>query len=106
MALSKARPIALHEDAPLFRQAVTFTAAETGFNARLIEKDYFCSVLLQQLGRAAPTLVFKGGTCLAKVHTGFYRLSEDLDYSIGMPLDATRRERSQALHAALGPTKR
>jgi Nucleotidyl transferase AbiEii toxin, Type IV TA system len=24
----------------------------------------------------------RGGTCLAKVHAGFYRLSEDLDFSI------------------------
>ena len=27
-------------------------------------------------------LVFKGGTCLSKVHADFYRLSEDLDLII------------------------
>ena len=39
----------LHEDEVLFCEAVNFTASRTGFNARLIEKDYFCSVLLAYL---------------------------------------------------------
>ena len=87
--------IKLHEDAELFREAVNLTAAETAFAARLIEKDYFCSVLLEHL--AAVTggqLVFKGGTCLAKVHVEFYRLSEDLDFVLPMAVDAPRSERS------------
>jgi prepilin-type N-terminal cleavage/methylation domain-containing protein len=42
-------PIRLHEDAGLFREAVGFTAAETTFVPRLIEKDYFCTVLLAYL---------------------------------------------------------
>ena len=29
-----------HEDVALFREAVRFTAAESGFVPRLIEKDY------------------------------------------------------------------
>ena len=88
--------IKFHEDMELFREAMNFTAAETAFAARLIEKDYFCSVLLEHL--AAVTggqLVFKGGTCLAKVHAEFYRLSEDLDFVLPMPVDAPRSERSR-----------
>jgi len=87
--------ILLHADAGLFREAVNFTAAETGFTSRLIEKDYFCTVLLQCLAMAVSGMVFKGGTCLAKVHAGFYRLSEDLDFVIPMPVDSTRVERSR-----------
>jgi hypothetical protein len=51
--MSKAEPpiINAHEDAALFRAAVQFTAAETGFVPRLIEKDYFCSVLLAYLSK-------------------------------------------------------
>jgi predicted nucleotidyltransferase component of viral defense system len=41
-------------------------------------------------------LVFKGGTCLAKVHAGFYRLSEDLDFTIPLPIAANRSVRRQA----------
>ncbi|HAK96931.1 MAG TPA: hypothetical protein DCM87_18565 [Planctomycetes bacterium] len=83
-----------HEDAALFREALNYTAAETGFSQRVIEKDYFCSILAAHLAAAEPSLVFKGGTCLAKVHAGFYRLSEDLDWVIPVPADATRSQRS------------
>ncbi|MCE5262955.1 MAG: nucleotidyl transferase AbiEii/AbiGii toxin family protein [Deltaproteobacteria bacterium] len=84
--------IRAHEDPVLFREAVNFTASQTRFPPRLIEKDYFCTVLLHYLA-ADDTLVFKGGTCLAKVHAEFYRLSEDLDFVIPTPVDATRAER-------------
>jgi hypothetical protein len=41
--MSKAEPPAsnAHQDTALFREAVQFTAAESGFVPRLIEKDYF-----------------------------------------------------------------
>ncbi|MFM9195585.1 MAG: nucleotidyl transferase AbiEii/AbiGii toxin family protein [Planctomycetia bacterium] len=92
--------IKLHEDVPLFREALAFTAAKTGFNAPVIEKDYFGTVLLWDFARhGGADLIFKGGTCLAKVHVGFYRLSEDLDFAIPMPVDASRGERSRAADA-------
>jgi predicted nucleotidyltransferase component of viral defense system len=92
-------PIALHEDVALFREALRFTAAETGFISRLIEKDYFCTLVLQHLCESDAVLVFKGGTCLAKVHAGFYRLSEDLDFSISMSTESVRSTRSRAADA-------
>ena len=93
-------PLRAHEDRALFREALAYTAAETGFVARLVEKDYFCSVLLQHLAAAGAALVFRGGTCLAKVHVGFHRLSEDLDYVIPMATSATHGERSWRAEAA------
>ena len=82
-------------DPDFFRAAVNFTAQRTGLAARLIEKDYFCSVLLGYLASASMDLVFKGGTCLAKVYAGFYRLSEDLDFVISMSTNAKRTDRSK-----------
>ncbi|HUU05517.1 MAG TPA: nucleotidyl transferase AbiEii/AbiGii toxin family protein [Patescibacteria group bacterium] len=82
-----------HKDPGMFRAAVNFTAAETRFLPRLIEKDYFCSLLLNHLAVSAGDLVFKGGTCLAKVYTEFYRLSEDLDFIIPTPINASRAQR-------------
>jgi hypothetical protein len=38
-----------HQDAELFRDAIRFTASETGFSERLVEKDYFCTVALADL---------------------------------------------------------
>ncbi|MCY2927911.1 MAG: nucleotidyl transferase AbiEii/AbiGii toxin family protein, partial [Planctomycetota bacterium] len=89
--------IRLHEDVPLFREALSFTAARTGFPAGLIEKDYLCTVLLAYLGSVDGEHVFKGGTCLAKVYGEFYRLSEDMDFAIPMPPEASRAERSRKI---------
>jgi len=76
---SRDRP-AYHEDADLFRDALSFTQSESGFRARLVEKDYYCSLLLEDFFAAGmPGLAFKGGTSLSKIHADFYRLSEDLD---------------------------
>lgn len=92
--------MSLHEDVPWFREAIAFTAAKTGFNSQVVEKDYFCSVLLEDLARyGGRDLLFKGGTCLAKVHSGFYRLSEDLDFTVPIHVNASRAERSRAAGA-------
>lgn len=93
--MAESEAFRVHHDGAFFGEAVTFTAAQTKFTARLIEKDYFCSLVLHHLSAALPDLLFKGGTCLAKVHLGFYRLSEDLDFAIPMPFDATRTARRQ-----------
>lgn len=97
MALSRNSKILVHEDQALFREAVLFTAGQTGFNATLIEKDYFCTVLLKYLYEQPDSpLIFRGGTCIGKVYTDFYRLSEDLDFMISTPPEASisvRRKR-------------
>ncbi len=100
--MSDAQAPRLHEDTELFRAALNFTERETGFSARLVEKDYFCSVLLADLRDPFEQgLVFKGGTSLSKVHTEFYRLSEDLDFVVSMPIDSPRADR----RAAIAPLK-
>jgi predicted nucleotidyltransferase component of viral defense system len=87
-----------HNDASFFIEAIAFTAARLGFIPVLIEKDYFCSLVLAYLaGAFNETLVFKGGTCLTKVHAGFYRLSEDLDFVMPMPIDARQSDRSRTI---------
>jgi predicted nucleotidyltransferase component of viral defense system len=92
------KPQTYHEDVELFRAALSFTQSETGFSARLVEKDYFCTLLLEDLlGAGDPPWVFKGGTCLSKVHTDFYRMSEDLDFAFSAPFDTSRSERSKII---------
>jgi predicted nucleotidyltransferase component of viral defense system len=91
-------PHNFHEDIDLFREALSFTQSETGFSARLIEKDYYCSLLLQDLlATTSPQWVFKGGTCLSKVHSDFYRMSEDLDFAYSVPFGAARSQRSKII---------
>jgi predicted nucleotidyltransferase component of viral defense system len=87
-----------HEDSDLFRAALSFTQSETGFSARLVEKDYYCSLLLGDLLTVtSPQWVFKGGTCLSKVHCEFYRMSEDLDFAFSVPVGVPRTQRSAML---------
>ncbi len=83
----------IHEDPDRFREAIRFTSAETRFLPRLIEKDYFCTLMLDYLSAEDGSLVFKGGTCLAKIYAGFFRLSEDLDFVIPTPPSASRSDR-------------
>jgi len=80
-------------DPDIFRDALAHSEAVTGFTATLIEKDYYCSLILQCLYGGDTSLVFKGGTCLSKVHADFYRLSKDLDFVIPAYWDASRRQR-------------
>jgi predicted nucleotidyltransferase component of viral defense system len=88
----------LHETPDAFRQALNFTEAETGFAQRLIEKDFFCSLILADFDPLFSSgLVFKGGTSLSKVHASFYRLSEDLDFAISVPTTTRRSVRRGAV---------
>lgn len=100
MAKSDTDIMAVHEDSALFRESVLHTARETGFLAELVEKDYFCSLILNYLYAGKDFgLIFKGGTCLSKIHSGFYRLSEDLDFIIPISSKAPRSERSKAANS-------
>ena len=89
--------VTYHRDAELFREAIRYTAAETGFAERLVEKDYYCSVVLADFAVLPGSVVFKGGTSLSKVHGAFFRLSEDLDFSISTSLRTTRTGRRKLI---------
>jgi len=95
MSEADLKAVRLWEDPDYFRAAVRFTSQVTTFAPRLVEKDYFCTVLLEYLSDASDGLMFKGGTCLSKVHADFYRLSEDLDFVIAVPVTSTRSQRSK-----------
>lgn len=50
----------------------------------IIEKDYHLHRLLYQISQdkyLRDNLVFKGGTCLMKAYTDYYRFSEDIDFT-------------------------
>jgi len=98
MAAYQNSSITLHEDVVFFREAVFYTAGRTELNAALVEKDYYCSILLAYLYQNKETLLmFKGGTSLGKIHANFYRLSEDLDFVISISSNALRSERRKAI---------
>ncbi|MCK4367629.1 MAG: nucleotidyl transferase AbiEii/AbiGii toxin family protein [Thermoplasmata archaeon] len=50
----------------------------------IIEKDFHLHRLLYQISQddyLSESLAFKGGTCLIKAYLGFYRFSEDIDFT-------------------------
>jgi len=60
-------------------------AIEKGVRAKQIEKDYVISWILWGIARNEflnNNLVFKGGTCLKKIHFDDYRYSEDMDFTL------------------------
>ena len=80
-------------DPDIFREALSYSEGLTGFTASLIEKDYYCSLILRHIFNHETSLVFKGGTCLSKVYADFYRLSEDLDFMIPVAVTTQRKKR-------------
>ena len=93
----------LHDmDPDIFRESLSYSEGVTGFTASLIEKDYYCSLILHHVFDRETPLVFKGGTCLSKVYADFYRLSEDLDLIIPVSVDAPRSQRRSKMNPVKG----
>lgn len=64
----------------------------------IVEKDYYAVQLLKLLAgidASGYTLVFAGGTCLAKAHRNTYRMSEDIDIKFIPNNETTRKSRSE-----------
>jgi predicted nucleotidyltransferase component of viral defense system len=85
----------LHEDTENFLRVLENTSAQTGFPQLLLEKDYYLTMMLSQINTLGEDLVFKGGTCLNKIYYSYYRLSEDLDFTLKLPSDSPSRKVKQ-----------
>ena len=81
----------IHKDKKEFIDLINITVQRTGFRAHLLEKDYYLTQLLSKINDLSGDLIFKGGTCLNKIYYSYYRLSEDLDFSIKLPEYTTTR---------------
>jgi predicted nucleotidyltransferase component of viral defense system len=81
----------IHEDRKQFIDVINITVQRTGFRAPLLEKDYYLTLILSKVHEISDDLIFKGGTCLNKIYYSYYRLSEDLDFSMRLPEYTTTR---------------
>ncbi len=75
----------LHDNKKEFLKVLERTSAQTGFPLRLLEKDYYLTIVLSRVNELSKNLIFKGVTCLNKVYYSYYRLSEDLDFTLKLP---------------------
>lgn len=87
----------LHSDKVEFLKILERTSAQIGFPLRMLEKDYYITIVLSRINELGKDLVFKGGTCLSKIYYSYYRLSEDLDFTLKLSGASTRTTRSNAI---------
>jgi len=88
----------IHENKDEFIKALGRASKKKGFLLPLIEKDYYLTLILSRIYELSENLVFKGGTCLNKVYYVYYRLSEDLDFSMILPkYEVTRGQRKKCI---------
>ncbi|KKL19408.1 hypothetical protein LCGC14_2465780, partial [marine sediment metagenome] len=88
----------IHENKDEFIKALGSASKKKGFLLPLIEKDYYLTLILSRVYELSENLVFKGGTCINKVYYVYYRLSEDLDFSMILPqYEATRGQRRKCI---------
>jgi len=84
-------------DRETLKDIIPTIAGKLQFRPAIVEKDYYLTVILNQVeALLSDKIVFKGGTLLNKIHLNYHRLSEDLDFTYGSKLD-TRSQRSKAI---------
>lgn len=96
----------LHDDASQFRATVLSCADALGIALAFVAKDYYIVLLLSEIAKANPDVVFKGGTSLSKCH---HAIDRDLsDSPMRQPNcrtrsdDANSNERQGKLVSSLG----
>lgn len=72
----------LYKNKEQFNDAIVGASKSLKVNEALIEKDYFVMLLLSELNKAIPGLLFKGGTCCSHAYHAIDRFSEDIDLSL------------------------
>ena len=88
----------IHENKEEFIKALGRASRKKGFLLPLIEKDYYLTLIISKIHELSENLVFKGGTCLNKIYYSYYRLSEDIDFSMMLPqYEATRGQRRRCI---------
>lgn len=88
----------IHENKEEFIKVLEIASKKKGFLLPMIEKDYYLTLILSVVSELSEDIIFKGGTCLNKVYYSYYRLSEDLDFSMKLPqYEATLGQRRKCI---------
>lgn len=72
----------LHDNKELFVEVIFNTADFYKVPIAIIEKDYYVTLILKEIAKRNPDIVFKGGTSLSKCYKIIDRFSEDIDLNI------------------------
>ena len=85
----------LHKDKEAFDAAIKATSRYFNFSPAIIEKDYYVTLILLELTKRVPGLVFKGGTSLSKCYKLIDRFSEDIDITLEEKYQTQKQKRKQ-----------
>ena len=68
-------------------------SSRSGITEDIVEKDYYITLILRELVRKNPEIVFKGGTSLSKAHHIINRFSEDVDITFTEHIGSSKRKK-------------
>ena len=83
----------LHEDKKRFSYIINRVSYQTGRMGKMIEKDYYVTMILRLLSSEMPFVVFKGGTSLSKCYKVISRFSEDIDVTVDQNLSQGQKKK-------------
>lgn len=83
----------LHEDKKQFSHIINRVSYQTGRMGKMIEKDYYVTMILRLLSSEMPFVVFKGGTSLSKCYKVISRFSEDIDVTVDQNLSQGQKKK-------------
>ena len=83
----------LHEDKKRFSYIINRVSYQTGRMGKMIEKDYYVTMILRLLSSEMPFVVFKGGTSLSKCYKIISRFSEDIDVTVDQNLSQGQKKK-------------
>ena len=81
------------EDRELLRDIIITVSEKSGLDQNIVEKDYYVTLLLKELVKGNPNIVFKGGTSLSKAYHIIERFSEDIDITFAEHIGEARRKK-------------
>lgn len=82
----------LHKE-EFFRDIIMDVSNRSGITQDIVEKDYYITILLRELVKMNPGIVFKGGTSLSKAHHVIDRFSEDVDITFTEHIGVSKRKK-------------
>jgi len=94
----------LHHEKELFEDLILRASQNFGIDTAIIEKDYYVSLLLAEIKKNVPNVIFKGGTSLSKCYHLIDRFSEDIDISVfetNKPTEGQRRNLKEKVIASV-----
>lgn len=81
------------DDKELFHDVIITVSDRMGVAIDIVEKDYYVTMILNELTKRSDKVVFKGGTSISKAYKAIDRFSEDVDITFTEHIGSARRKK-------------